>query len=321
MRVLCVGEMLVDLFVGPVDSIDFKNDTLRVDKIKMSGGGDANNNAIDFAKLGNKVTYIGRIGKDSLGDFLIKQAKQAGVNMDYCVRSVTSEQSKSLILINQNGDRTFLQNGGTSEEFCFGDCDLNVLKQIDMMQIGGVFHMPSFDGEGCSRLLKEAKKYKIITSMDVTSDRSGRWRGIIDSSYPYLDYFLPSIEQASMIVGTNEPEKMADFFLEKGVKNVVIKLGEKGSFFKSKKKAFYTGVYDNLRIVETTGCGDAFCAGFLTGVGLKMEPEECMVLGTACSAFVLQEVGATSGLKELKIIKKFIAEREKPLIKYVCNNK
>lgn len=317
MRVLCVGEMLVDLFVGPVDSIDFKNDTFRVEKIKMSSGGDANNNAMNFAKLGNEVTYIGRIGKDALGDFLIEQAKQAGINMDYCVRTATAEQSKSLILMNRNGDRTFLQNGGTSEEFCFDDCDLKVLKQIDMIQIGGAFHLPGFDGEGSSGLLKEAKKYKIITSMDVTSDRSGRWRGILDPAYPYLDYFLPSIEQASMIAGTDEPEIMADFFLKKGVKNVVIKLGEKGSFFKNEEKAFYAGVYNDLRIVEPTGCGDAFCAGFLTGVGLEMEPEECVVLGTACAAFVLQEMGATSGLKEFDVIKDFIAKKEKPLIKYV----
>lgn len=59
-------------------------------------------------------------------------------------------------------------------------------------------------GEGSAQLLKAAKERGVITSMDVTSDRSGRWKGILDPCWPYLDYFLPSIEQASQIAGTED---------------------------------------------------------------------------------------------------------------------
>ena len=87
-------------------------------------------------------------------------------------------------------------------------------------------------------MLKAAKERGVITSMDVTSDRSGRWKGILDPCWPYLDYFLPSIEQASQIAGTEDPRAIADFFLDRGVKNVAVKLGSRGSYFKNRQTAF-----------------------------------------------------------------------------------
>ena len=68
--------------------------------------------------------------------------------------------------------------------------------------------------------------------------------------------------------------------------------------------------YAGLRIVETTGAGDAFCAGFLTGVGEGLSPQACVTLGTACSALVIQAVGATAGMKDLAAVQAFI--RSKP---------
>lgn len=321
MKVLCVGEMLVDLVVRTVERVTFADDTQQVQTIAVKAGGDANNNAIDMARLGNEVYYVGCIGSDMLGDFLIANARASGVNMDYVMRRSGLEQSKSLILINADGKRTFLQNPGTSNAFCFEDCRLEILDRVDLLQIGGAFHLPAFDGDGSAKLLSRAKEKGIITSMDVTSDRSGRWKGILDPAYPYLDYFLPSIEQAEKIAGTDEPEKIADYFLDRGVRNVVVKLGSQGAFFKNHETAFYTGVYRDLEIVESTGCGDAFCAGFLTGIGTGKRVEDAMILGTACSAFVLQSVGANEGMQELKIVEEFIAAREKPEIRYVCCGK
>ncbi len=308
MRVLCVGEMLTDIIVRTVDSVDFLNDTKQVEEIEVRSGGDANNNAIDLAVLGNDVTYLGRISTDPLGDYLVSNAERYGIDMRFIARSDTT-QTKSLILINAKGDRTFLQTPGTSAEFCLEDCRAEALEGQDILQIGGAFHLPSFDGDGAAKLLCMAKERGILTSMDITTDRSGRWKGILDPCYPYLDYFLPSIEQASKVSGKERPEEIAAYFLDRGVKNVAVKLGKDGSYFRNHETAFFAGCYDNLKVAETTGAGDAFCAGFLTGVGEGMDPEGCMTLGTACSAFVIQEVGATAGIRDLETVKQFIASR------------
>lgn len=309
MKILCAGEMLVDLIVRPVDHVAFQNDTCQVEEIRVTNGGDANNNAVNLVKLGHQVTYLGRIGCDDMGDYVVSLAKKAGINMDHAIRSTTAPQTKSLILVDPNGDRTFLQVPGTSAEFCFEDCDLSLLDEAELLQIGGAFHLPRFDGEGSAALLKAAQAKGVITSMDVTSDRSGQWKGILDPCYPYLDYFLPSIEQASMIAGTEDPRAIADFFLSRGVKNVAVKLGSRGSYFKNRDTAFYAGTYSGLHIVETTGAGDAFCAGFLTGVGEHLPPEACITLATACSAFAIQAVGATTGMRDLDTIREFIQSK------------
>lgn len=306
MKILCAGEMLVDILVRPVERVKLQNDTCQVEEIRITHGGDANNNAVNLVKLGHQVIYLGRVGCDDMGDYVVALAKKAGVCMDHVVRSSTAAQTKSLILISSGGDRTFFQVPGTSAEFCFEDCDLSLLDDADLLQIGGAFHLPRFDGAGSAALLKAARERNVVTSMDVTSDRTGRWRGILDPCYPWLDYFLPSVEQASVIAGTEDPRAIADFFLNRGVKNVAVKLGDRGAYFKNRETAFYAGTYSGLNIVETTGAGDAFCAGFLTGVGERLSPEECVTLGTACSAFAIQAAGATAGMRDLKTIRDFI---------------
>lgn len=309
MNILCVGEMLADLIVRPVENVLFQDETYQVDDICIANGGDSNNNAANFVKLGHHVIYMGRLGCDIMGDYVLKTAQEAGIDMSHVTRSDTTPQAKSLILINPAGERTFVQCPGSSAEFCFEDCDLSVLDSVALLQVAGTFHMAAFDGAGCARLLKAAQEHNVITSMDVTSDRTNRWRGILDPCYPYLDYFLPSIEQAMMIAETEKPEEIADFFLSRGVKNIAIKLGSKGSYFKNAETAFYAGTYQNLKIVETTGAGDAFCAGFLTGVLQKLSPRGCVTMGTACSAFAIQAAGATTGTRDLETVRRFIAER------------
>lgn len=309
MKVICAGEMLADILIRSVDQVLFQNDTTQVQEIRVSNGGDANNNAFNFVKLGHQVTYLGRIGCDTLGDYVTWTAREAGVNMDHTVRSNSTGQAKSVILMNSRGDRSFFQDQGTSAEFCFEDCRLDCLDGADLLQLGGIFHLPRFDGGGAANLLREARLRGLITSMDITTDRSGRWKGILDPCYPYLDYFLPSIEQASMVAGTESPPQIAAFFLKRGVKNVVVKLGSRGTYFQNEETAFYAGVYHDLVIVDTTGAGDAFCAGFLTGVLGGKTPVECVTLGTACSAFVIQAPGATAGLRNLEAVRGFIQSR------------
>lgn len=307
MRVLCVGEMMVDLLVYPVKKISFDNDASQVDQITMKSGGDANNNAIDFAKLGNEVYYVGRAGCDPLADYVLNIARQEGVNVDYVCRSKSVEQTKSLILVNPDGNRAFIQYPGTSAEFCFEDIDLSLLDRVDLLQIGGTFHLPKFDGEGAARLLKLAREKGVITSMDVTKDPTGRWNEIIAPCYRYLDYFLPSIEQAACICGTEDEKKIADFFLDRDVTTVVVKLGSRGCYCKSGDKAFYCGCY-TVPVAETTGAGDAFVAGFLTAVGKGRLIEDCVRFGTASSAHAVQAFGATAGVPDFGTVCSFMEE-------------
>jgi len=317
-KILCVGEMMADLIAFPIDEVLLQTDYHPMDSFLVKTGGDAHNNAVDLAKLGNDVTYIGRVGNDLFAANCLQSLQNAGVHVDHVIFSKSAEQAKSLILMGKGGSRTFYQNFGTSEEFCFEDIDLSVLDDVSILQIGGTFHMKKFDGDGAVRLLRLAKSKGILTSLDVTMDRTGRWNSVLEPYYPYLDYFMPSIEQAEAIAGTAVLPDIARFLLERGVKNVVIKTGECGSYFRSAHTAFSCGCYQ-VPVADATGAGDAYVSGFLTGLTKGFSPEKCAVFATACSAHVIQAVGATTGMRDFDTVMDFIKREKEIKITYDPN--
>lgn len=313
--VLCIGETAVDVITRTVSECAFSNVCTPVDDILIQTGGDAMNNAVDLARLGNRVCYAGRIGADAGGQFVLDTLKSAGVDTSHVVRS-SLPHTKVNLLIDAHGDRAFFYSGTTSREFTAGDVDPSLLRSCRIVQVGGAFHLPGFDGEGTAALFALAREAGAVTSMDVTNDFTGRWDEIIRPCYQFLDYFLPSVDQAVLISGREDPWDIAGFFLDRGVGHVAVKLGGEGSFYRSRETAFYCGTYD-VPVVETTGAGDAFCAGFLTALLHGQSAEECVISGTAASAQVIQAVGASSGMCSYSALQSFIEKKQAPAIRYV----
>lgn len=226
--------------------------------------------------------------------------------VDYVKRSTDTDQTRSLILINDRGDRHFLQYPGTSAKFCFEDVDLSLLDKVDILQIGGAFHLPAFDGEGSARLLELARSKGVTTCMDVTKDRTGKWTAIAPC-YPHLDYFLPSIEQAACIAGTEDERRIADYFLERGVGTVAIKLGTRGCYCKNKDQAFYCGRY-TVPVAETTGAGRCLCSRILDRTGPRWKSGRLRAVRHRTSAHAVQAFGATAGVPDYDTVRRFMAE-------------
>ena len=312
--ILCIGEMLADIIVSGIKNVHFDAFAELTDGIMIRPGGDAFNNAIDLARLGNRVCCAGRIGTDVIGRSLLQAGTDAGADMSHVIMTDTP-QAKMTILITDDDRRAFFYYPGTSAELVPGDIDLSLLGRCRILQIGSTFHLPGFDGEGARYVLQEARKRGVITSMDVTSDLSGRWDAVIRCCYPYLDYFLPSIEQAEKITGSSDEREIASYLLGKGVRNVVVKLGSRGSYFRNSEEEFWCGTCD-VPVVDTTGAGDAFVSGFLTGILKGLSHQEAARLGTACSAEVIQAVGANAGIRTLEETLDFLRRTEPPVISF-----
>ena len=293
-KVLCAGLLMVDVLVKPVDCFDHNHDTVAVDTIKMESGGDAMNNAVILAKLGAPVCFAGRIGDDMQGEFLREFLKKANVEAHLTVddKKVTSS---CIVMISSSGERSFLYNSGANAAFCANDISDELLAQAGHIQIGGALSMPSLDGEGALSLLKRAKRYGLTTSMDVTTSSTGKWYETLRPVLPFVDYFMPSLEEAKYIAGTDEPDKIADFLLDKGVGTAVIKLGAKGCLLKNKYVRIVKPAYEGLSVMDTTGAGDAFCAGFIYGIVNAFDLELCASLGNAVAGLNITKIGATGG--------------------------
>ncbi|MBE3089238.1 MAG: carbohydrate kinase family protein, partial [Actinobacteria bacterium] len=258
MDLYCVGQIVVDVLVKPVDDVNFDIDTKKVDDIFLRTGGDCSNAAIVLSKLGNEVGITMRIGKDCFGDFALREMKKNGIDITGLKISEETSTSVCVVLINMEGKRTFLYYGGANELLKYEDVIISFIEKTNIVHVGGTFLLPNFDGEGATKLFKIAKEKKKLTSMYVSWDTTGRWLEIIKPCLKYLDFFMPSYEEAKKITGKKDPGDMAVFLQNEGVKTVVIKLGEKGCYVKgAEKEGFHIPAYD-VKAIDTTGAGDSF---------------------------------------------------------------
>ena len=295
MDILCVGTLVADILVYPIDQINFDIDLQTVDKIEIQNGGDGMNAAVIAAKLSNKVGMLGAIGKDEFGSILQQQLEKHRIDLrGLCIREEVPT-SRVIVLIRHDGKRNFLFLGGANHTFHFDDININLIKEANIVHIGGFYQMPRFDGDGSARLMQMAKSMGKTTTMDVNWDHSGKWRQTIEYTLKYVDYFLPSEEEAGLITGQSSPWKMADSLLDMGTKNVLIKMGDKGAYFKNAQSCFKIATH-KVQAIDTTGAGDSFVAGFLTGLIQGWGIKDCARFGTSAASFCVKKIGSTAGI-------------------------
>jgi sugar/nucleoside kinase (ribokinase family) len=304
-----MGLLAADILVRPVDRVDFGVDTKRVDAIEIKNGGDGLNVALGLRKLGASVGFAGLIGDDQLGEYLRTVITEAGIDVRGLRVTRETSTSSCLVLINANGERTFFYYGGANDLFSLSDVDIAQLNETSAVHVGGTYSLPKLDGEGVARLFHEARSRGILTSMDVTWDTTGRWLSVIEPCLPHLSLFMPSIGEAKKIAGTELPNDIAAFFQEKGVRTCVIKLGEMGCYVKhGDERGFFTSAF-RTQVMDTTGAGDSFVAGFLTGMLKKWDMRACATFACAVAAMNIRAVGATAGIPTFEEACDFMAHK------------
>jgi len=130
---------------------------------------------------------------------------------------------------------------------------------------------------------------------------------LIEPCLPYIDYFLPSLEEARMIASRHAPSEVAQFFLDHGVRVVALKMGEEGCYLRSPDEELQIPAYDVVGI-DTTGAGDAFVAGFLTGVVKGWDLQRTGYLANAVGALCITAMGATTGIRSFEETLRFMQE-------------
>jgi sugar/nucleoside kinase (ribokinase family) len=310
--VTCLGIIVADVIAKTVDELPKRGKLDLIDQLELHLGGCASNAAVDLVKLGVKSAVIGMVGDDGFGHFVVNVMKRNGVIVDGIKVDKRSKTSASVVSVHSNGERSFLHHMGANADFSKDDVDFTIIQNSKILFIAGALLMPKFDGIPASEVLKQTRQKGIITVMDTAWDSTGSWINLIKPGLPYLDYFIPSLEEAQMISGKNDPEEIADVFIQENVKNVVIKLGSEGCFIKSSAgEKHFIESFKGINVVDTTGAGDAFAAGFITGLLKGWHLYDCGKFANAVGAHCVIELGATSGIKTTDEILLFINEYEK----------
>lgn len=307
--VTCIGVICADVIAKPVDSIPERGKLNLVNQLELHTGGCATNTAIDLAKIGIDTAIIGKIGKDGFGDFIYNTLKGNGVDVRGLKREEGLNTSASVVLVSGDGERTFLHCLGSNASFTENDVDFDVIKESKILFVAGALLMPAFDGEPASRVLKISRDMGVCTILDTAWDSTGRWIKTIKPCLPYVDFFMPSEDEARMLSGKEDPEEMADVFLEMGTRCVIIKLGSRGCFIKNDREKHLIPSFA-VDAVDATGAGDSFVAGFITGLIKGWDLRKCGIFANAVGAHCVMAMGASNGIKPFDDIVEFIKGRK-----------
>jgi len=304
--ICCLGIVCADILAKPVNKLPERGKLEFTDQFTMEIGGCASNAAIDLAKLSVKTGLITLTGDDAFGRMIKDGCASCGVDVS-AVRSMNNvNTSASFVAIDGGGERSIVHYKGANAVFSYKDVDMGYVKRAEYLFVAGTFLMPSFDGEDCGRVLKEAKAAGVICCMDTAWDAAGKWLDTIKNNLQYLDWFMPSFDEAKAMCGTGDYVKMAETFKSFGVRNVIIKLGSEGAYVSSKDNDNFLSPAFKCNAMDASGAGDSFCAGFLMGLVKGWDLRKCARFANAVGYHCVQSIGTTTGIKSFEQIMGFL---------------
>jgi sugar/nucleoside kinase (ribokinase family) len=305
MRAIAMGVHVVDVLARPVESIPEGQGGELVEQIRITPAGSAGGTAITLAKLGAHVQSAGAIGTDELGEVLISLLERFGIDTALLVRHEEAQTSASVLPIRPSGERPALHVIGANATFGPDDVAWDEVAEATHLHLGG----PEFmGGEAAARILGHAREHGAVTSADILApgEQASQILDWIAPAFPHLDYLLPNDEQVLALSGEDELVAGCRTLVERGVGCVAATRGAEGAVVVDADAAEEVPAF-RVEVVDTTGCGDAFSAGFLRGLSLGRERRDAAVLGCAAAALVAQGLGSDHGEFDLAAADAFAA--------------
>ncbi len=294
-----IGLYILDVLGRPVDAIPEGGNVEFIDEIRLTVAGTAGGTVIDLAKLGLNCLAVGAVGDDEKADFVLSTLNRLKVDTSLMQRLEGVPTSATILNVRRNGDRPALHQRGASDHFDVPADMLDAVLAPSIIHLGGTGLLAKLDGAPSARLLAEAKK----RGRTVTFDLLGANENTIDlllPLLPHVDYFMPSIEEARLISGAGDIQEAGRFFLDRGVKQCVFTLGGDGVCFMDHQGEFVRQPAFEISVVDTTGCGDAFDAGFITALHHKMDLKTALNFAQASAALVATGLGSDAGIKSFE---------------------
>lgn len=308
-KAACVGILVADIIVEPVSKYPEKGLLMPVNSITLHNGGNAMTAAVNLKKLGVDTAIIGKVGADMFGKYLKARLSDTGVDTRGLSIDAKVQTSASVLMLDKTGERSFFHCVGANGAFSLSDIDFSVLEDYELVFVTGSFLMDTFDGTETMEFLKRCKQLGKTTFLDVCWDASGRWGGLLDMSMPYIDFLMPSIDEAIKLAGAENPEEICSVLAARGAKNIVIKMGGSGCYLKTAQ--MQKGILlpsHRVEAVDTTGAGDSFCSGFIAAYARSESPEECARIANAAGAGCVMKTGATTWAESYEKLLDFARE-------------
>lgn len=290
-----VGFLVLDVLCRHADEMPPKGGATFVNEMLMTVAGTAGATAVDCAILGLNGRIVTEVGQDDMGDFLVGKMQSFGLNTELVSRHQSVQTSMSMLPISTDGARSAFFVPGTAETFRLDDSAIDAALDAGIVHLGGTGLLKAFDGAPSLQLLKRAKELGRTTVFDLilanteTIDK-------VEPLLPFIDYFVPSIEEAAAMAGRREPADVAAWFKNRGVKNAILTLEGDGVFVDPAEGEPFSLPSHKIDVVDTTGCGDSFTAGIIVGLAKGWNIRDCAKFANAVAANVASGLGSQGTL-------------------------
>lgn len=297
--IVAIGTMAYDMILRTVDETVFTRDTTLLEEAGVSPGGAAVTQTIIASRLGCRTAVAGKVCEDTFSEYVMRKLEKAGVDTAHVIHSKEDTMSLTFALVKPDGTRHFLGVAGSNNQsLSLKDFCLDLVTQARIVSYGSFFFLKGLDSEGVSVILKRAREAGALTVADCASDSFKQGREIVFKNLWLIDYFIPSYVEAHYLVQEENPADMAEKLLDKGCKNVIIKLGDEGCYVSDGKRAELVPSFHPKEVVDTTGAGDNFVGGFMAGLTEGMDLWEAARYANAVAAVSVTKMGAVTALKD-----------------------
>jgi sugar/nucleoside kinase (ribokinase family) len=306
-QVLCAGIVVADHVCTPIDHLPAAGELVKADRLLLTIGGCAANVAVDLNKMGVRAAVVGRVGGDLFGKIVRDLLRAEGIDDSAVAVSPEAETSQTLIVNVVGQDRRFIHTFGANAEFRASDIPPDLVKRCRVLYLGGYLVMPEVRQDELARVFADARAAGVKTVLDVVTPGPGNYLDELERLLPHVDVFLPNNHEAELITGEKDPLRQAERFHGLGVQTSVVTLGGEGAVLVQDGLRLRAGVY-SVPLVDASGGGDAFDAGFIYGLLHGLGAEDTLRVASALGASCVRAVGTTPGVFTQAECEAFVGE-------------
>lgn len=272
------------------------------------------NVAVGLSRLGHCAGYLTKLGEDPFGKRIANVMEQNGIDSSLVVYNTEHPTGFMMKSKTSHGDPDifYFRKNSAASTINRADIDKVDFSGYGFLHITGIFPaLSDITLDAAEYLVKRAKEEGLVVFFDPNL-RPQLWKSkaemvsTLNRFAQNADYFLPGTKEGEVLMGSCDPEKIAAYYLDLDVKNVIVKTGPKGAYFCNKEKSFFCPAFEEDKIVDTVGAGDGFAAGVISAVAEGLPPETAVRRGNAIGTIQIMHIGDNDGLPTREELTDFI---------------
>lgn len=310
-EVILIGEPMAMFVADYVDNLE------DVEKFTRSLAGAEVNVCIGLKRLGYDVSYVTKLGVDPFGKYIKKFFVNEGIDTSYITFDSKFPTAFLIKGKTESGDPevVYFRKGSAASHMTKEDIEKIDLEGVRHIHVTGI---PPALSESCREatyeLIRKAKEKGLYVTFDPNL-RPALWPSkeemvsVINDIASKCDMVLPGVAEGLILTGSDDPDEIADFYLNLGVKAVIIKVGDKGAFVKTQEEAYTVPGFKVEKVVDTVGAGDGFAVGIVSGLMEKLSLREAVKRGNAIGSLQVMVPGDNEGLPNREKLQQYLNQQ------------